>query len=174
MDFELNHSLKLLERTPHVLKAQLLGLSEETIKTNEGSGTWSPYDVIGHLIYGEQTDWVVRAKIILNEPNAAVFEPFDRFAQLKNDQNIPIKNLLDEFQTLRENNLEEINSLRISELDLSATGIHPEFGQVNLKQLLSTWVVHDLGHLAQISRVIAKQYKTEVGPWSAYLRIIQD
>jgi hypothetical protein len=172
MNFDLNKSIEILERTPDTLETLLSGLSEDWIRNNEGEGSWSPYDVLGHFIFGEKTDWVVRVKTILGDFDTKLFEPFDRFAQLQEEQNKPISVLLDEFKRLRMENLEIVKSLNITEQDYLKTGIHPEFGEVNLKQLISTWVVHDLGHIAQITRVMSKQYKEEVGPWINYLGIL--
>jgi hypothetical protein len=140
---------------------------------NEGEHSWSPYDVVGHLIFGEKTDWIVRIQTILGNSEDKLFEPFDRFAQLENDQNQPIAILLEEFSKLRVENIKTLKSLHITEIDFSKTGIHPEFGEVTLAQLIATWVVHDLGHIAQISRVMAKQYKTDVGPWIDYLGVLK-
>ena len=173
MNFELNKSIEILEKTPLVLETLLNGLSKEWIVNNEGKNTWSPYDIVGHLIFGEKTDWMVRIKTILSESENKLFEPFDRFAQLKEDQNKPIQELIKEFKIIRKSNLNELISLNITSEDYNLTGIHPEFGQVTLKQLISTWAVHDLGHIAQISRVMAKQYTEEVGPWINYLGILK-
>ena len=173
MNFELNKSIEVLEKTPQVLESLLNGLSKEWIVNNEGENTWSPYDIVGHLIFGEKTDWIVRIKTILSESENKLFEPFDRFAQLKEDQNKPIQELIKEFKIIRKSNLNELISLNITSEDYNLTGIHPEFGQVTLKQLISTWAVHDLGHIAQISRVMAKQYTEEVGPWINYLGILK-
>ena len=172
MDFELSKSLEILEKTPKVLDVLLIGLSYDWIHNNEGENTWSPYNIVGHLNFGEKTDWMVRIKLILEESENKLFEPFDRFAQLQENQEKPISHLISEFKELRENNLNELKALKISKEDLGRTGIHPEFGEVNLRQLISTWAVHDLGHIAQISRVMAKQYKNEVGPWINYLGIL--
>lgn len=173
MTFNLQHSIQLLSRTPSVLTALLAGLPHEWVTTNEGPGTWSPFDVLGHLIHGERTDWVPRAKIILSEAADKRFVPFDRFAQLQNDQNQPIEALLAEFAALRAQNIAELTSLEIDAAKLSKTGVHPEFGGVTLQQLLATWTVHDLGHITQIARVLAKNYQLEVGPWRAYLGVLQ-
>lgn len=173
MNFELNKSIEILERTPNVLGTLLNGLSKEWIDNNEGENTWSPYDIVGHLIFGEKTDWIVRIKTILNDSENKIFEPFDRFAQLNEKQNKPISELIEEFTILRKKNLIELESLNISHKDYGKIGIHPEFGNVTLKQLISTWAVHDLGHIAQINRVMAKQYKNEVGPWINYLGILK-
>lgn len=173
MDFDFDKALEILENTPTVLESYLKTLSEDWIKNNEGHATWSPYDVIGHLIHGEKTDWLVRAKLILAQGNVTTFEPFDRFAQFNSDQSKGISELLLEFKMLRKQNIKTLLSLNISKKELALKGIHPEFGKVTLEQLLSTWVVHDLGHIAQISRVMAKQYKDNVGPWAAYLGILK-
>lgn len=173
MEFEIKKSIEILSRTPVVLELYLGGLSLDWIKSNEGENTWSPYDVIGHLIQGEKTDWIPRAKIILSQGEDKTFEPFDRFAQLNADQERPIESLLQEFKELRTKNISELKTIDISEFTLSKKGIHPELGKATLKELLSCWVVHDLGHIAQISRVMAKQYSSEVGPWKAYLSILK-
>ena len=149
------------------------GLSEEWLRNNEGENTWSPYEIVGHLIFGEKTDWMVRIKTILGTSEQKTFEPFDRFAQLKEDPTIPISELLDNFLKLRLKNLEELKKMNIGNKDFKRTGIHPEFGEVTLAQLVSTWAVHDLGHIAQISRVMSKQYKEDVGPWINYLGILK-
>lgn len=172
MNFEIDKAVEQLSRTPAVLESLLDGLTQDWLRNNEGPETWSPYDVVGHLIHGEKTDWIPRAKIILSNRSDRTFTPYDRFAQQSADQSRPIHELLIEFKALREENLKVLYALRIDDLKLSKTGIHPELGTVNLKQLLSAWVVHDLGHIVQISRVIAKQFKSEVGPWTAYLRVL--
>lgn len=173
MKFDLSKSVAILKRTPTLLSSLLNDLPEDWIKKNEGKDTWSPYDVIGHLVHGEKTDWISRAKIILSEEEDRSFKPFDRFAQFEESKGKSINQLLDEFRVLRETNLIELESLNISDKDLQLNGMHPEFGTVTLEQLLSTWVVHDLGHIAQISRVMAKQYEDEVGPWKTYLGILK-
>lgn len=172
MKFSLNHSIELLERTPSILESYLYGLSDMWLKNNEGEQTWSPYTILGHLIHGEKTDWIVRIKLILGNSEEKLFEPFDRFAQFHEKQNQSSAILLKEFKDLREQNIIELKMLNISESDIKLTGIHPEFGSVTLAQLISTWVVHDLGHIAQISRVMANQYKLEVGPWVSYLGVL--
>lgn len=172
MKFELNKALPLLKRTPSVLRSLLNDLPEEWIHENEGKDTWTPFDVIGHLIHGEKTDWMVRSEIILGDGPDKVFEPFDRFAQFEDSKGKTLEELLTEFETLRNENLELLKSKQLSSDDLNLKGIHPELGVVTLAQLLSAWVVHDLGHIAQISRVMAKQYKNEVGPWPKYLTIL--
>lgn len=173
MKFNLSKSILILERTPTVLNSLLRDLPNDWTSPNEGADTWSPYDVIGHLVHGEKTDWLTRTKIILSKGDHKNFEPFDRFAQFEDSKGKSINQLLDEFRSLREDNLAELQSLNITELQLELKGKHPEFGTVTLNELLSTWVAHDLGHIAQISRVMAKQYEDEVGPWKAYLGILK-
>ncbi|WP_298997098.1 DinB family protein [Flagellimonas sp. S174] len=173
MIFELDKAIEILERTPSTIETLLDGISKEWLKHNEGDNTWSPYEIVGHLIHGEKTDWIPRAKIILSESQNKTFEPFDRFAQNKQGQKKTISELLKEFKKLRTENIKELQSLNIDEQALKKRGVHPELGEVNLKELLSTWVVHDLGHISQISRVMAKQYKEEVGAWKAYLGILK-
>ena len=172
MEFDLNKSLEILERTPRVLYTMLSGLSDDWVFNNEGSDTWSPFDVLGHLIHGERTDWITRTKIILESGGS--FEPFDRFAQLKESEGKNLDDLLEEFKLLRHKNLEELKAMYDLEGSLDKTGIHPEFGEVTLRQLLSCWTAHDLGHIYQISRVMAKNYKSQVGPWIKYLRVLND
>jgi hypothetical protein len=172
MTFNINSAIEILERTPRVLTSMLDGLSHEWINNNEGEQTWSPFDVVGHLIHGEKTDWMVRAEIILSGREPKTFKPFDRFAQFEQSKGKTLTQLLEEFQYLRMKNLTVLKSKSLSPHDFKKTGIHPTFGEVTLEQLLSTWVAHDLGHIAQISRVMAKQYKNEVGPWNAYLPVL--
>jgi len=173
MKFTVDKSLEILERTPQVLITMLQNISSDWTSVNEGGDTWSVYDIIGHLIHGEKTDWIPRTEIILSENMNKAFTPFDRFAQLEDSKGKSLNLLLNEFKSLRERNVEFLRSKTITIEDLKQTGIHPAFGEVSLGQLLSTWVVHDLNHIAQVSRVMAKQYATEVGPWTAYLRILQ-
>jgi len=173
MTYSIEKALEILERTPKVLSTLLEGISEEWIRNNEGENTWSPYEVVGHLIHGEKTDWIPRAKVILSNSDNKTFIPFDRFAQNNEDQDKTIGVLLQEFKERRVANIAELKSLNIDENKLFEMGIHPELGDVNLKELLSTWVVHDLGHISQISRVMAKQYKGEVGAWKEYLGILK-
>lgn len=172
MTFDIAKSIEILSQTPVTLASMLSGLSEEWLHNNEGEHTWSPYDIVGHLVHGEKTDWIVRAKIILSSAEDKTFEPFDRFAQEHDSKGKTIQQLLAEFRFLRAKNLEELKTLYITENDFTKKGMHPELGGVNLKQLIATWTVHDLGHIAQIARVMAKQYSLEVGPWSAYLGIL--
>lgn len=173
MSFSLSHTINILERTPEVLTAYLEDLPEFWLHQNEGGETWSPYDVIGHLIVGEKTDWIPRARIILSDSDDKNFTPFDRFAQFNEAPNQPIHELLDDFSRLRHQNIRELISYQLTDSDLEKTGMHPEFGKVSLKQLLATWAVHDLGHISQISRAMAHQYKDQIGPWKQYLSIIK-
>jgi hypothetical protein len=172
--FVLADATALLSRTPATLDAMLRGLPNEWINANEGSDTWSAFDVIGHLIHGERTDWMPRAKVILEHGEARAFEPFDRFAQFAESDGRTLASLLDEFAALRQQSLRELAALQLADTDLDRRGRHPAFGVVTLRQLLSTWVAHDMDHVAQISRVLARQYSDEVGPWRAYLRIVRD
>ncbi len=173
MEFSLSKSIEILERTPETLFQLLQNLHPDWTSTNEGVDTWSAYDVIGHLIHGDKSDWVVRAEIILSNRNEKRFEAFDRFAQFEDSKGKTLPQLLTEFNAIRKANIERLRSLNITDEDLMKTGIHPSFGLVTLAQLLATWVVHDLDHISQISRVMAKQYKEEVGPWIAYLKILR-
>ena len=164
------HLIPVLQNTPGVLEALLTGLPESWIVANEGDGTWSPFDVVGHLIHGEKTDWIERARIILDGGGA--FRPFDRFAQFDASRGKSVQDLLKEFRSLRMSNIAQIIELNIQETQLAMQGIHPAFGTVTLDQLLSTWIAHDLGHIAQISRVLAKVQRGNVGPWLEYLPIL--
>ncbi len=169
----MHQSIEILERTPVVLQNLLEGLSAEWTSNNEGGETWSAYDVIGHLIHGDKTDWLTRAELILSYNVEKKFQPFDRFAQFENSKGKTLKQLLDEFKEIRDANIIRLRSLKITEQDLEKTGVHPTFGVVTLSQLLSTWIVHDLNHISQIARVMAKQYKIEVGPWIEFLKILK-
>jgi hypothetical protein len=172
MDFKLDNAKEILSRTPRTLSALLADLSETWLRQNEGPETWSPFDIIGHLIHAEKTDWIPRAKIILEEGEARAFDPFDRFVMFEVSKNKSPAELLDTFARLRETNLRQLDQMNLTHEALEKRGRHPEFGVVTLKQLLATWVVHDLGHIAQIGRVMAKQYRQEVGPWQAYLPVL--
>jgi hypothetical protein len=172
MDFDVTTAVAVLERTPHALRAMLTGLGSAWIDANEGAETWSPYDNVGHLIHGERTDWIPRAQIILTQGENRRFTPFDRFAQLRESKGKSFADLLDEFSNLRSANLATLAGWKLSDEQLGLKGEHPGLGTVTLRQLLSTWVVHDLGHIAQIARVMAKQYRDAVGPWRAYLPVL--
>lgn len=170
--FAMDEAVAVLARTPPTLDAFLRDLPDGWIVAHEGGESWSPFDVIGHLIHGERTDWVPRARIILDHGEARAFDKFDRFAQFGDSQERTLASLLDEFAALRQESLRALAELRLTGDDLERRGCHPELGVVTLRQLLSTWVAHDLDHVVQIARVMARQYSDEVGPWRAYLRII--
>ena len=172
MEFDLDKTFEVLEKTPKVLDELLSGLPGDWVMNNEGPGTWSPYDIVGHLIHGEHTDWMGRLDIILNKEDKH-FVPFDRFAQFNESEGKDLQQLLSAFKLLRENNLQKLKELKLTDADLDKTGIHPAFGEVTLRQLLSTWTIHDLTHIAQITRVMAKQYKEAIGPWIEYFRVLQ-
>lgn len=170
--FDLAETFDILERTPRVLDSLLRGTSPAWHAIDEGPDTWSAWGVVGHLIHGEETDWVPRARIILDSGDREPFATFDRFAQESRFADWPLKRLLGRFAELRQENLEIVRAWRLTEAQLDLPGRHPELGAVNLRQLLATWAVHDLNHLAQISRVMAKRYTAEVGSWRAYLSIL--
>jgi len=172
VSFNLPESLDILSRTPAVLDRLLRGTSESWHSLNEGPDTWSAFDVVGHLIHGEETDWVPRARIILEHGEGRPFEPFDRFAQFGRFAGWSLEQRLERFTELRRANLEVVNEWQLTEEQLALPGRHPELGAVNLRQLLATWAVHDLNHIAQIARVMAKRYTAEVGVWRAYLAVL--
>ena len=172
MTFDLQKSISILERTPAVLHTLLSDLDEDWTHQNEGGESWSAYDIVGHFIHGELTDWIPRMTIILSDSDDRTFIPFDRFAQFENSKGKTLSVLLAEFEALRIQNVSALRNAQLNVADLERRAIHPELGPVNLAQLLSAWTVHDLGHIAQISRVMAKQYQHEVGPWTAYLGIL--
>lgn len=173
-DEPLAELLAHLERTPAALDALLRGLPEARLHANEGGDTFSPFDVVGHLIDGEETDWMERALIILGDGTERTFRPYDRFRHRERNRGRTTVELLDEFAALRRANLGRLRALSIDEAALARTATHPAFGTVTLGQLLSAWAVHDLGHLAQVSRVLAKQYREASGPWRAYLPVLDD
>lgn len=173
MEFELEQAVNWLARTPVVLRAMLQGLPTDWVSRNEGEKTWSPYDVIGHLIQGEQADWIPRARLILEQGEAVTFPPFDRFAQFEASQGRTLEELLNTFAELRRQNIETLQALKLQPEDLLRCGMHPAFGSVTLKELLATWVAHDLDHIVQSARTLAKQYRHEVGPWQAYLSVMK-
>ena len=174
MKFRLDRALEILERTPGVLEALLIGVSDDWALADEGPGTFSARDVVGHLIAGELTDWVERTEIILEHGVERTFAPFDRFSFREDHKGDSLAEMLETFRKLRAQNLDRIRALGIDEAKLRLEGTHPELGTVRLSQLLATWAVHDLGHIRQITRVMAKQYRDEVGPWTAYLRILAE
>ena len=170
--FVLADAIDILARTPGILDVLLRGLPLPWIAAHEGGATWSAFDIVGHLIHGERTDWMPRVRVLLAHGEARAFEPFDRLAQFEASKGRTLECLLDEFAGLRAGNLRELASLQLTAGDLDRRGRHPAFGTITLRQLLATWVAHDLDHVAQIARVLARQYTDEVGPWRAYLRII--
>jgi hypothetical protein len=172
MELRLDDAIPVLRRTPGTLREMLEGLPAGWIDATEGPDTWSPYVIVGHLIHGERTDWIPRAEIILAQGTDRRFTPYDRFAQFGESEGKPLSDLLDEFARLRAENLATLADWKLTGAELALTGEHPEFGSVTLAQLLATWVAHDLGHVAQTARVMAKQYREAVGPWTAYLPIL--
>jgi|SRR5580765_7819372 len=174
-EFSLPEVIAVLTRTPATLAALLRGLPNVWVRCNEGKDTWSAFDIMGHLIFGERTDWMPRVRIILENGEARPFDPFDRFAQLKEsqDKSLEIDQLLDDFARLRRENLAALQALNLLHEDLARRGTHPALGVVTLSELLATWAVHDLTHVHQLSRVMAYQYRDAVGPWSAYLGVLR-
>ena len=173
MDFNLDHATAVLQRTPVTLDRLLRGLSPDWTSPNEGPDTWSAFDVVGHLIDGEETDWIPRARIILNQGPERRFEPFDRFRHVALNRGKRLETLLERFGALRHDNLTTLREFHLTPKQLDLQGEHPALGAVTLAQLLATWVAHDLGHLAQIARVMARQYAGAVGPWAEYLPVLQ-
>ncbi len=173
MEHNLTHTISLLTSTPAALDALLRDLPETWTFRNEGENTWSAFDVVGHLIHAERTDWMPRARMVLQFGEAQAFESFDRSGHVREIQGKSLGQLLDEFARLRSENLAELRALNLRPQDLERRGRHPALGAVTLSQLLATWAAHDLTHLHQISRVMAHQYREAVGPWSAYLGVLQ-
>ncbi len=173
MNFDLDKSMPILERTPAVVRTLLADLPEDWTSPNEGGDTWSAFNVVGHLIDNELTDWMVRVRITLSGDGDRRFTPFDRFRHLEATKSRPLAVLLDEFARLRAENLRDLRALGLHPSDFSRTAIHPTFGAVTLEQLLATWVVHDLDHIGQIVRVMAKQYSEAVGPWKDFLPVLK-
>ena len=174
MRFELASSLDILRRTPATLRALLDGADDAWTRSNEGPDTFSPFDVVGHLIDGEETDWMPRARIILSRDPAATFAPYDRFRHYQRNRGRSLASLLEEFDRLRAANLEGLAAWNLGDAELDLQATHPSLGPVSLRQLLATWVAHDLGHVAQVARVMAKQYRDQVGPWVEYLPVLTD
>jgi hypothetical protein len=172
MEFDLQQTIALLSRTPSSLHALLRDLPQTWTLSNEGGKTWSPFDIVGHLIHGERTDWMARTRIILQYGESRAFDPFDRLAQERESQGKSLGELLDEFGLLRSENLNALRAMNLQQSDFDRRGRHPELGVVTLSQLLATWAVHDLTHLHQLSRVMAYQYTDLVGPWNAYLGVL--
>lgn len=172
MDFSLDSAIPVLSRTPRVLDDLLRDLPEPWIRGTEGPDTWSPYDVVGHLIHGERTDWMPRVEHLLAHGESLAFTPFNRFAQFEESRGRTLEQLLGTFTELRGQSLHRLSTLKLEPADLERHGKHPELGRVTLGQLLATWVAHDLDHIVQIARVMGHQYQEAVGPWSQYLRIL--
>ena len=172
MNFTVEKSIEILRRTPEVLEVMLKDVSADWTTNNEGGETWNVFDVLGHLVQGEKTDWIPRLEVILSDAADKTFEPFDRFAQFEESKGKTLSQLLDEFKSLRQKNIDLLRSKKLTDEKIEEKGIHPAFGEVKLGQLLATWTVHDLDQIAQISRVMAKQYKEDVGPWAEYLGIL--
>ena len=173
MTATLDHTIALLERTPRALDALLRDLPDAWTRSNEGEGTWSAFDVVGHLIHAELTDWIPRARMILEHGESRPFEPFDRLAQFRESQGKSMAAVLDEFASVRRKSLDALHGFKLKDADLARRGRHPSLGPVTLSQLLSTWAAHDLTHLHQLARVMAHHYRDDVGPWSVYLGVLQ-
>jgi len=172
MEYNLEDTIALLARTPAVLSSLLRDLPEAWTHRNEGEKTWCPFDIVGHLIHGERTDWMARANRILESGETRPFDPFDRLGQQRESQGKTLPQLLDEFARLRTENLAALRTLNLKPADFARRGKHPALGVVTMSELLATWAAHDLTHLHQISRVMAHQYRETVGPWSAYLGVM--
>lgn len=172
MKFDLEKSIEVLGATPATVRALLENASEYWTASSGKLDAWGPFDIVGHLIQGEETDWIPRAQVILSQGENRTFVPFDRFAQFERSKGKTLSNLLDEFTEARKKSLETLRSLNLTEKDLELKGMHPELGEVTLGQLLATWVVHDLNHIRQIAASMAKRYSDDVGPWKAYLSIL--
>jgi hypothetical protein len=172
-EFSLDEAIAVLARTPATLNALLRGLPNTWVRCREGKDTWSAFDIVGHLIFGERTDWMPRVRIILENGEARPFDPFDRLAQLEEGQGRSLEQLLDDFARLRRENLAALQALNLQHEDLARRGRHPALGVVTLSELLATWAVHDLTHVHQLSRVMAHRYRDAVGPWSAYLGVLR-
>lgn len=173
MKFQIEQAVEILSQTPETVKSLLGNLSDEWTKSGENSENWSPFDVVGHLIHGEETDWIPRAEIILAQGENLTFEPFDRFAQFEKSKGKTLSELLETFAVLRGRSLEILRRMNITPEKLQLKGTHPELGEVNLEQLLATWVVHDLTHIRQIVTVMAQKYSENVGVWKEYLSILK-
>jgi hypothetical protein len=171
MDFKLDQAIPILERTPRVLSDLLEDLPSEWTAVNEGAESWNARQILIHLINGERTDWIPRARIILKQGAYRRFDPFDRTGGFESTQ--PMRELLEEFDKVRAESVATLRGWNLKEKDLDLTGEHPEFGAVTMRQLLATWVVHDLSHISQITRVMARAYTSAVGPWTAYFRVLQ-
>ncbi|NYF79976.1 DinB family protein [Granulicella arctica] len=172
-EFSVDEAVAVLARTPATLDAWLRGMPESWVRGNEGGDSWNAFDIVGHLVFAERNDWMPRVRVILEYGEARAFEPFDRFAQLKEKQDRSLEQLLEDFGRLRGENLAALQALGLGTRDLERRGRHPALGVVTLSELLATWTVHDLTHVHQLSRVMAYQYKDAVGPWRAYLGVLK-
>lgn len=166
-------AVEILERTPRILRTWLAGLGPHWTRCDYGPDTFTPYDVVGHLIHGEKADWLARTRIILDHGPARPFDPYDRYAQFEESRGKSLEQLLDEFERLRTENLAALRALDLSPARLALRGRHPALGEVTLENLLATWVAHDLNHIAQIAKCMATQYDAAVGPWREYLGILK-
>lgn len=173
-EFAPDRALPILERTPAVLRSLLGGLPDEWVRATAGPGTWSAYDVVGHLIHGERTDWIPRARWILEKGETEPFPPFDREAMFAASAGKTLAELLERFEELRAENLDALRALRLGPTDLERSGLHPTLGRVTMGQLLATWVVHDLGHLRQIAETMARRYGDAIGPWRAFFSMFSE
>lgn len=174
MKFEIESALVLLQKTPGILRDLLSDLPTEWTDNSEGGASWSPKEILAHLLFGEQTDWMPRVELILGEQEDKRFAPFDMNGHTELNRTLSLEDLLDEFERARTKGLARLEDLYDGVEQLDRIGIHVEFGQVSLRNHLSAWVVHDLGHIAQITRVMAKQYREEVGPWTKYMSVLND
>jgi len=172
MKFDLERSIEVLSATPATLRALLGNLSDEWTASKGDRGNWEPYDIVGHYIYAEEADWIPRAKVILAQADGRTFPPFDRYGQFQRSDEESLADRLDEFARIRAENIEILRSWELVDEELELKGVHPEFGEVSLRELIATWVVHDLTHLRQLTTVMAKRYDDAVGPWKAYLSIL--
>ena len=170
---QIDRVAELLSRTPVTVRSLVGGLPAEWTVSSDDEGNWAPFDVVGHLIHGEETDWIPRAEIILDQGDNRTFVPFDRVAQFASSSGKTLQDLLIEFERLRAENLAKLSSWNISDEDLDLKGMHPELGEVTLSQLIATWAVHDLNHIQQLTKFLAGKYAAEVGPWTAYLSVLQ-
>ena len=173
MKFDLERSIEVLSATPATVRALLESLSDDWTASRGDRESWEPYDIVGHYIHPEETDWIQRAKVILAQADGRTLPTFDRYGQFVRADGKPLSELLDEFDQIRAKNIETLRSWELVEEELDLKGVHPEFGEVTLRQLIATWVVHDLTHIRQIATVMARRYKEAVGPWKEYLSILK-
>ena len=173
MEFELEKATEVLGRTPAVVRSMVSGLSDDWTASSELKDVWGVFDVVGHLIHADETDWIPRAEVILAQGEDRDFPPFDRFGQFEKSRGKTLSELLDEFDAIRKECIATVRGWDLTDEKLELRGVHPEFGEVTLKQLLATWVVHDLTHIRQIATIMAKKYEGAVGPWKAYLSILK-